>query len=136
MTKSWLVGSFVPHRLKMLESPAWKARTVPLMRILERLEVEYLRNGGRTNGSLFVSYGQFEAEGISRRAIRPAIRLGDALGLLEANPLARKTDGNIRPPNAYRLTYLPTARKGPTDEWNRVSKVQAEKHVRTVGRVK
>jgi hypothetical protein len=28
--------------------------------------------------------------------------------------------GVIRPPNAYRLTYLPKGKAAPTDEWKRI----------------
>lgn len=128
--KKWL-DCFVPHRLEMLIHPAWQMAPVPLRRMLERLEVEHLRHGGCKNGELFVSFNQFVAASISRRKIAPVQDLGEALGLME---LIRPTDvcGDLRAPNSYRLTYLPTkGTKAPTDEWKFVTQQRATQLVET-----
>lgn len=127
--RAWL-GCFLPHRLELYLSPAWKLRPTPLARILERLEVEHLRHGGQNNGELYVSFGQFVEAGVSRRNILHLLRLGDALGLLEVRQ-DEEHGGNIRAPNAYRLTYVPNKGKHvPTDEWKAVNKEAAEKAIR------
>lgn len=99
---------------------------MPLMRILERLAIEHMVHGGRRNGSLYVSYSQFEQEGVSRRAIKPALRLGEALGLLQIIRPPGKTGGTLREAHAYRLTYLPLPSGRLTDEWKAVSAVQIQ----------
>jgi len=123
--RRWLTA-FVPRRLEFYLSPAWSLAPRPLKTIIERLEVEHLRHGGYRNGELFVSYSQFVEAGVSRRTVRPALELGERLGLLEVfrdeNP-----SGDIRPENRYRLTYVPAMnRKTPTDEWMSITGDQAE----------
>ena len=118
--KKWL-DCFVPHRLEMMLHPTWRLAPVPLRRMLERIEVEHLRHGGFKNGELYVSWNQFVIASISRRKITPLNDLGEALGLLK---VIRAEDAtyDLRAPNAYRLTYLPSAKNAaPTDEWKSVT---------------
>lgn len=139
MRQSWLgegeTEGWVAHRLELLLSPAWRARPIPLCRILERLEVEHMRHAGKENGGLCVSYAQFVASGVSRRAIRPAIAAGERLGLLcvtvagdGVRPArAKATADHIEPPNVYRLTYLPErGKRAPSDEWAGITDDLAE----------
>ncbi|SIT56248.1 conserved hypothetical protein [Mesorhizobium prunaredense] len=125
---TWLTSrAWVAHRLELYLSPSWRLAPVPLKRMLERLEIEHLRHGGSNNGELYVSFGQFEQHNISRRKIASAQALGAALGLMETIR-AIEPAGDLRAPNAYRLTYLPA--KGclaPTDEWKRTTEDQARK---------
>jgi hypothetical protein len=44
-----------------------------------------MNRGGAENGDLQATYDQFEAYGVDRKAIGPAIRELTALGFLEAN---------------------------------------------------
>lgn len=121
----WLT-TFVPHRLEMLRSPAWLSAPPQLHRMLDRIEVEHLSHGGNENGNLLIPYLQFEQCGISRRQIRALCDLGEALGLIEVFKLSERGDGRVRPPNAYRLTYVPAAgKRAPTDEWRAVSPERA-----------
>ena len=85
MRRTWLDdydGGFVPHRMGLIMSPAWHLRPKTLGKILERLEIEHLRHGGKENGNLTVSYEQFVDYGISKKGIRQALDIGVALGLL------------------------------------------------------
>ena len=109
----------------MLDSPAWQARSVPLSRILERLEIEHMRHAGMNNGGLQVSSGQFVDCGVSRKDIRRSLQLGADLGLLEVKRPIKKTMGPLRTPNEYRLTYLPEGQRLPSDEWKRVDRKQS-----------
>lgn len=127
--RKWLTA-FVPHRLELLLSPAWQAVPRPLQKLLERLEIEHLRHGGYENGHLFVSYEQFVSYGISKRSIRPTLALGEALKLITVSRADEVGSGNLRPPNAYGLTYVPMKGKNAVgDEWKQVSKDQAERAV-------
>lgn len=105
------------------------------MRILERLEVGYLRHGGDNNGELYVAYSQFEKDvGISRRAIRPMLQIGKELGLLTFPDEEIRT-GNprrdfIRRMIPYGLTYV--SRKNsvpPADTWKSITDEQAARGV-------
>lgn len=127
MTKkrAWLTA-FVPHRLELLLSPAWRLAPRPLRNLLERLEIEHLRHGGFKNGELYVGYSAFVEHGISRRSIKPVLTLGKSLGLLEVI-YTEVSSGDVRPPNAYRLTYVPAKGKsGPSDEWKTVTADRAK----------
>jgi hypothetical protein len=119
-------GGWIPHRHDMLVSPSWRHRPRPLVRLLERLEVEHLRHGGAENGSLRVSWAQFVECGISKRVIRATVEAGDRLGLLavwQPNEMV----GNLRAPAEYRLTYVPAKRQAaPTDEWRSVNEAQVQ----------
>jgi len=120
----WLECAWVAHRLELVQSPSWRLAPVPLRRLIDRLEIEHMRHAGQLNGQLFVSFGQLELAGISRRSILGVLQLGAELGLVEtirqANPL-----GDIRSPNSYRLAYLPAKGKSsPTDEWKLVGEGQ------------
>ena len=129
--REWMTadGGFLPLRLGMLLSPAYQARTRPLALILERLEIEHLRHGGKHNGGLCVSYRQFEEYGVSPRTIRPSLSLGEALGLMQVIQI-QEVAGDIRPENMYRLTYVPERdKKAPTDEWRYVTADQIAKAV-------
>jgi len=130
MRRSWLdetEGGWVAHRLRLLMSPAWQHRPRPLCTILERIEIEHMRHAGKENGHLVVTYDQFVAYGVSRRAVAPAIACGVRLGLVEVRQ-AHEVTRNIKSPNEYRLTYLPEKdRRAPTDEWAGVTAEQAKK---------
>ncbi|WP_144223627.1 hypothetical protein [Mesorhizobium amorphae] len=116
----WL-DCWVAHRLEMLVHPTWQLAPIPLRRMLERLEIEHLRHGGFNNGELYVSFNQFVAASISRRRISATQDLGEALGLMRVIR-SDEAIGDLRAPNAYRLTYLPAkGSQTPTDEWKSVS---------------
>lgn len=123
--RRWLT-CFMPHRLELLISPAWRAAPRPLRNILERIEIEHLRHGTMNNGELYVSYLQFVEFGISKRSIKPALELGQKLGLLEVIQEAENHLSDIRAANAYRLTYVPAKGKAaPTDEWKLITESRA-----------
>jgi hypothetical protein len=113
----------------MLISPSWRHAPRPLLRMIERLEIEHLRHGGFENGNLYVSYKQFVMAGISKRSIKPTMELGKALGLMDYRQ-DEEPSGDIRPPNAYRLTYvLEKGKKVPSDEWKAVTDERAKQLV-------
>lgn len=128
MRRSWLDdsnGGWLPHRLQLVTSPAWRMRTVPLSNLLERIEIEHMRHAGQENGRLCVSYDQFVAHGVSRKIIRPTINLGIDLGLLDVGQ-SDEWQGDVKAPNHYRLTYVPEkGRRAPSDEWASVTEAQA-----------
>jgi hypothetical protein len=101
----------------MLDSPAWRALTPAAKAVLERLEMEYMRDkAGRANGGLVCTYEQFVDHGIRLGSIAGGIRQAIELGFLKITQRGRAYAG-AHHPNYYRLTYLPTAHAKPTDEW-------------------
>ena len=49
-------------------------------KIVERVAIEHMGHGGTLNGSLIVTYDDFETFGVRRKSIAPAIKKAVALG--------------------------------------------------------
>jgi hypothetical protein len=60
-------GPWVPHAAALIASPAWRARSLHVVRLLDRIELEHCAHAGRENGYLTVTYQQFVEWGIGRR---------------------------------------------------------------------
>jgi len=85
-----ITSQFVPHRIEMIESPAWRALSLSGRRAVDRIEIEHGHHGGNDNGRLPVTFDDFEDFGISHKSVAPAIREVVALGsqseVGQANP--------------------------------------------------
>jgi hypothetical protein len=66
----------------MLDSPAWRALSLSARRLLDFLDIENRRHGGKRNGELIATFEQLCRYGMDRHAIAPAIREAVALGFL------------------------------------------------------
>jgi hypothetical protein len=112
---------FVPHRIEMLESPAYRALSRAGHRVLARLEIEHLHHGGSENGRLPVTFDDFEQYGMDSHSIAPAQREVQALGFAEITERGRPSESDFgRHPHHWRLTYLHgTYGEEPTHEWKR-----------------
>jgi hypothetical protein len=98
---------FVPHRIEMLESPAYRALSRAGHRVLARLEIEHLSHAGYENGRLPVTFGDFEKYGMDAQSIAPAQREVQALGFAEITQRGRPSKSDFgRHPHCWRLTYL------------------------------
>lgn len=115
-------GQFAPRTIEMLESPAYRSLSLSGHRLIARVEIELAHHGGKDNGRLPVTYDDFQAYGIDRHAIAPAIREAVALGFLEITEPGRAGNADFRAPNVFRLTFRNTKREGPTNEWRRITK--------------
>ena len=118
-----IVGAFVSITRELRESPAWCALSDQGRRLLDRIELEHLRHGGRENGNLVCTYDDFEQAGLRRKSVANAIRECEALGFLVTTRHGYRSAKTLRPPNAYRLTYLNGCgvSPAPTDDWKRVA---------------
>jgi hypothetical protein len=141
--RSTIVGQFIPHRLELVESPAWRVLSLSARRLLDRIEIEMCHHGGcRENGRLPVTYGDFENFGIHSHAISPAIREVTALGLVVVTEQGRGGNAEFRKPSNYRLTYINTKAANPaekypdqpTDDWKHIETVEAAEHIASMAR--
>jgi hypothetical protein len=123
------IGQFVPHTPEMLNSPAWRALSLSAHRILDRIEIELCRHGGRDNGKLPVTYEDFVEYGIERHAIAPALRELQALGLNEIEQQGLAGNADMRRSHLFRLTYLPTNQAPATNNWRNITTLQQAKTV-------
>jgi hypothetical protein len=129
-------GQFAPRLIEMLESPAYRALSLSARRVLERIEIELAQHGGKDNGSLPVTYDDFEHYGIRRDCIAPAIRELVALKFIEITKPGRAGNAEFRAPNLFRLTYRHTKRDEPSHDWRRITTIeQAAKLAREARRI-
>jgi hypothetical protein len=105
----------------MLESPAYRVLSLSARRIIDRLEIELAHHGGKDNGKLPTTFDDFEAYGIHRHAIAPAIREVEALGFISITERGRAGNADWRRPHVYRLTFRHTERDDPTHDWKRIA---------------
>lgn len=117
--KTKISGQFAPRVIDMLRSAAFRTLSLSEHRILARLEIELADHGGTDNGSLPATFDDFEAYGIHRHSIAPALRALEALGFIEITEKGRAGNGEYRRPNLFRLTYRSSEKEGSTDEWKR-----------------
>jgi hypothetical protein len=126
MTKSYrrknrIAGQFAPRTIDMLRSPAYRALSRGGHQVLARIEIELADHGGMDNGKLPVTFDQFEAYGVHRHAIAPAVRELVALGFIEVTEQGRAGNADWRRPTKFRITYRYVERASPTDEWRRIT---------------
>jgi len=113
-------GNYVPHTRELLEAPVWRVLSLSGHRVLDRIEIEHLRHGGKDNGELPVTFNNFEAYGIHRHSIAPALRECAVLGLVRITRRGSAGNAEHRRPNHFLLTYLPAKGRGQaSNEWRR-----------------
>jgi hypothetical protein len=122
-----IVGSFVPLLTEMLESPAWRVLSLSARRVLDRVAIELRHHGGYQGDGLCVTFADFEAYGIERHAIAPAIREAVALGFLCITRQGRAGNAEFRRSQWYKLTYLVTRDGEPTHQWRRFGSIAEAK---------
>jgi hypothetical protein len=93
----------LPAMIRVLRELGLTAR-----RILDCLELEHCRHGGRENGKLICTYDDFERAGIQRSCIREGLDELVAAGLIKIVRPGRRAYADLRVPSMYRLTYLTT----------------------------
>jgi hypothetical protein len=112
--------------LELLSSDAWSTLPINSFRLVNFLIIEHMNHGGQENGYLLAPYNQLQKWGIGRRLIRAAIDDLVRRGLVEVQEGGLR-GRELRPPNLFRLTFLPSSRPGvraglrewlpPTDDW-------------------
>ena len=117
---------FVGLGISLLRSPAWQTRPINCVRLIDRLMLEHLENGGDMNGRLKVPYNQLVDFGINRRFIPKAIKEAEDRGLLRVVRGGWRSTV-LREDSLYRLTFFHTMESeqdgrfnvpvAPTDDW-------------------
>jgi hypothetical protein len=117
---------FIAHTRELLESEAWRSRSIYLVRLLNCLELEHLAHAGKENGFLCSTYARFAAHGVNLRFVKGAIDEGVARGLIKVTHQGGYRGAGRRDPSRYQLTYLswkfipaigPPQYLEPTNEW-------------------
>jgi hypothetical protein len=97
---------FIWLTLEMLQSPAWRALPPAAKGVIERVIVEHLEHAGKDNGRLPVTYVDFEAHGVPRRAIKFGIEVAVALGFIDVAEKGCSGAGDTRRAARYALTWV------------------------------
>ena len=129
-------GQFAPRTIEMLRSPAMAALSLTGRRILDRLEIELADHGGSENGSLPVTYDDFERFGIHRHQIKAGLAEVVVLGFVEITRQGRAGNAQYRLPTLYRLTYRHTATGNPTNEWEHIANVEEAEAIAKTSRTR
>jgi hypothetical protein len=132
--KASITSQFVPHRIEMIESPAWRALSLSARRVIDRIEIEHGHHGGNDNDRLPVTFDDFENFGISHKSVAPAIREAVALGFTRITERGRPSESDFgRHANKFGLTYLPVRRgtrwHDPTDEWKQIETLEEAERI-------
>jgi hypothetical protein len=117
---------FVQLTYELINSTAWKKRSINCIRLIDALMLENIRHKGYENGNLYSTYDDLEEFGLSRGKINEAICEAEKYGLIDVR--RGKQKGCIKSEcNRFRLTFLrhsqyneTTGQKeyvAPTNEW-------------------
>jgi hypothetical protein len=98
--------AFVPRPPLLLKSAVWRGLGIYERRMLEALEIEHCRHGGKENGYLILTYDQAVQAGIERRYFLRTIETLKELKLIEVTHTGQYGSLAKTDPNLYRLTYL------------------------------
>ena len=95
---------------QLLESAAWRVLNINERRAFDCIMGEHQRKSGNVNGGLPVTRRDFERCGIHPKHITAALRVLQALGIIEMTRIMGGSR-NGRSPNLYRPTFTPTTSK-------------------------
>ncbi len=104
------------HTSKLMESPAWRLRSINARRVIDFLEIDHMAHAGTENGHLMATYDQLAEFGVPRSEIRGAIEELEFLGLIRWERGGRWAGTNQ--PSKFRLTYYADRNhNSATNEW-------------------
>jgi hypothetical protein len=134
-----IAGQFIAHPKQLVESASMRVLSLAERRALDRIEIEHMGHGGAENGKLPVTYIDFEKWGVRPDSIAGALRVLEALGLIEITRHGYAGAAAKRAPNLYRLTYVGAYDAGKTDatgthEYQRIKSVEDAKYLATQAR--
>jgi hypothetical protein len=129
--KANIDARFLRMPFDVLNSHALRVLNIHEVRVLRRIEIEHVAKRGKQNGKLIVTFADFEAHGVQKKQIGPALRVLQALGLVEQTHQGRGGNREYRSPHQWRITYLETfdgsKRCVATHDWLKVASVAQAK---------
>jgi hypothetical protein len=136
-SKRQIPGPFNWRLIEMKESFAYRVLSLSAHRVLDRIEIEFVRHGSKPeeNGALPVTYGDFVDYGINRPAIAPAIRELVALGFVEVTRRGSAGNEEYRQPTLFLITYYWTGSNVEIrDGWRRIKSLEEAEAVAVAAR--
>jgi hypothetical protein len=124
-------------RVEMLASPAFRVLSQSAYRIMFCILIEFSHHGRKENGKLVCTYEDFEAFGVDRHSISPAIQELVALGFIKITRQGKAGNADFRVASQYALTFLPLDYSDdkwerwpePADEWKRIRNIRHAREV-------
>jgi hypothetical protein len=109
----------------MLESAVHCSLSINARRIIDRIMLEHMAQGGLENGRLKVTYLDFEKYGVRRNSIRASINEACQSGFVKMTAPGQRSSGpDPGRPSEFALTWLPIADEinhaHPTNDWKTV----------------
>jgi hypothetical protein len=119
-------GAFIWLTRELLASQAWREMPLSARRVVERVLIEHMNHAGTFNGSLIVTYDDFEKFGVRRKSIARAIKKAVALGFLDVTGKGHRSYGIGRRPSTYGITWLPRCDGTPaSNRWRKIKEPAA-----------
>jgi len=125
---------FFAQPIGMLKSPAFRTLSQSAHRALSRLVIELAKHAGNDNGNIVVTFDDFEAYGIHRHSIAPAIRELVALGFVEKTEHGCAGNAYERTATKYRLTMTAVGTTDPTNEWKKIASLEEAERIAAAAR--
>jgi hypothetical protein len=109
--------------LDLIASPAWRAllKYNTAAAVVFRILVEHLHHAGKANGSLKVTYRDFEEFGAHPRLIPDGIAIAEALGIIKVTKRGRASYAEKRSPSQYAYAWNDIDGVPATNDWRRVT---------------
>jgi len=107
---------------ELLASAAWLSMPLCARRALDRIMLENMAHAGKANGDLIVTFDDLMRSGVGGRSgAARAIRILEALGLIDVTIQGHRSFGGAHLPSRYALTWLPRSDGRPaTNRWRRI----------------
>jgi hypothetical protein len=128
---------FVSRPVELSASPAFRVLSRAAHLALARIELELRHHAGNGNGKLIVTTLQFVEYGIERRAIPPALRELEALGIVVITQRGRGGNAEHRQPNRFLLNYMcgaVDAHEQITNDWKGFKTMEEAENVAAAAR--
>jgi hypothetical protein len=110
---------FSARPVEMQRSAAWRVLNNAERMMLDRIEIELASHGGKDNGSLPVTFADFEKYGVRRKSVASSRRALVALGFI-THEAGRYSSPTRQDPSKFGLTYKPIAGdRRPLHRWRR-----------------
>ena len=108
----------------MLESHAYRSLSLSARRVMDRIELEHLKHGGKDNGKLPVTHRDFIHYGVRAATVRPAQQELIHKGFARITKKGRSGKNGIA--TEFRLTYIHADNRPPTNDWKRYNRISDE----------
>ena len=107
--------------LSIVEGEAFHEASGSAIKVLLRICIEHVRQYGRANGRLIVTYKDFEAYGVRAEAVAKALPFWEAAGILQIQHGGWKP-GKGKVPNFYTLPHCAPNNQSTDSSKNRLRK--------------